>query len=103
MNFTMTQLLAALAMVGVGIALVFTYRHYLAANSKRRMQAMLEAIGLDPATASITDVEAIMSEVRQRCGTCKSESVCERWLAGEESGDNDFCPNARVFEILKQY
>jgi hypothetical protein len=36
-----------------------------------------------------------MKEVRQRCRTCSTEDVCERWLAGEEAGENIFCPNAQ--------
>jgi hypothetical protein len=29
--------------------------------------------------------------------------VCERWLAEKKEGDNAFCPNSKVFEILKKY
>jgi len=89
MTSTVTQFLAAIAMAGAAIAFVFLFRHYLAVNSERRMRAMLE-----------NGIDNIMSAVRKRCRSCKSESLCERWLAGEETGDNDFCPNARVFEIL---
>jgi len=103
MDITLTQFLAALVMVSVGAVLVVAYRRYLAANSERRMQSMLEAVGLDPELASIGGVESIMAEVRQRCSTCNSESVCERWLAGAEEGDNDFCPNSRAFEIFRKY
>jgi len=103
MNITLTQFFAALLMVGVGIALFVAYRRYLAVQSERRMQSMLEAVGLDPEIASIGGMETIMSEVRQRCNSCNSESVCERWLAGEEGGDNAFCPNAKVFDIFKKY
>jgi hypothetical protein len=103
MNITLTQFVAALVMVGVGIALVFAYRHYLATNSERRMQAMLESVGLDPEVASMEGIDTIMSEVRQRCSACNAESVCEQWLAGDKESENDFCPNARVFEIFKKY
>ena len=103
MNFSLTQIIAAMAMLGVGIALVFAYRRYLAAQSERRMRSMLESVGLDPEIASIGGIETIMGEVRQRCSTCSSEDVCERWLAGDEEGDNAFCPNARVFEVFKKY
>jgi hypothetical protein len=103
MNITLTQFAAALVMVGVGIALVLAYRRYLAANSERRMRAMLEAVGLDPEVASIGGIETIMSEVRHRCSACNSESVCEQWLVGDREGGNEFCPNARVFEIFKRY
>lgn len=103
MNTTLTQLLAAIAMVGAAITFVFLFRHYLAAQSERRMRAMLENIGVDSEVASLSGIETIMSEVRNRCQSCKSESLCERWLAGEETGDNEFCPNARVFDILKRH
>ena len=64
---------------------------------------MLESVGLDPEIASSGEMPTIMKEVRARCRTCSSESVCERWLAGETGGENDFCPNARVFEVLGKY
>lgn len=103
MDFSMTQILAALVMVGVGVALTIGYRKYLAANSERRMRAMLESVGLDPEIADIGGIETIMSEVRQRCSSCNAETACERWLDGEVQGENDFCPNSKVFAVLKKY
>jgi len=100
MTSTLTQFLAAISMAGAAIVFVILFRHYLAVNSERRMRAMLENVGVDPEVASLSSIDNIMSAVRKRCQSCKSESLCERWLAGEETGDNDFCPNARVFEIL---
>ena len=64
---------------------------------------MLESAGLDPALARSGEIPAIMNEVRQRCRSCSSEDVCERWLDGKETGSNAFCPNSKVFEILKRY
>lgn len=103
MNFSLTQIIAAMVMVGGGIALFFAYRRYLTAQSERRMRSMIESVGLDPEIASIGGIDTIMGEVRQRCRTCSSEDVCERWLAGDEEGDNAFCPNAKVFEVFKKY
>jgi hypothetical protein len=103
MNVSLIQAIAAIAMVGVAFALVFAYRRYLAVNSERRMRAMLKSVGLDPAIATSGDMETIMKEVRQRCRSCASEDVCERWLAGNEEGDNAFCPNSKVFEELKKF
>lgn len=103
MSISLTQILLAVVMVGATVALAFTYRKYLAANSKRRMWAMIESLGLDPDIASIGGIEIIMAEVRQRCGSCTSEDVCERWLAGDVPGDNNFCPNAKVFGVFKKY
>jgi len=103
MDISMTQILAALVMVGVGVVLTIGYRKYLATNSERRMRAMLESVGLDPEIADIGGIETIMSEVRQRCSTCNAETVCERWLDGEVQGENEFCPNSKVFAVLKKY
>ena len=103
MTMSVLQIFAAIAMFAVAVALFFTYRAYLARNSERRMRTMLESVGLDPEIASSGEMPTIMKEVRQRCRACSSESVCERWLAGETRGDNDFCPNAKVFELLGKY
>ena len=99
---TMSQILVALTMVAVAVVLVVWFRGYLETGSRRRMKSMLKSVGLDPAMADQADSEAIMREARRRCRRCASEDVCERWLAGEEKGENDFCPNAQVFELLKQ-
>ncbi len=102
-DMSMNQYLTAIAMVVVALALVFAYRRYLISNSERRMRAMLDAVGLDPAIATSGDIPTIMKEVRQRCRHCKSEGLCERWLEGKEAGGNEFCPNHTVFEVLKKY
>ncbi len=102
MNMSMFQIFAAIVMVGMACALVFAIRWYMAAASERRMVSMLERVGLDHAIASSGDTQAIMKEIRQRCRTCNSENVCERWLAGEESGANEFCPNRTVFVSMKK-
>jgi hypothetical protein len=103
MNESIIQVVAAVAMVGVAAAIIFGFRYYLAANSERRMRAMLESVGLDPEIAMSGEIPTIMKEVRQRCRSCASESVCERWLQGRKDDDNDFCPNARVFEVLRKH
>lgn len=97
------QIFSVSVMVVVTFVLIFAYRAYLAANSERRMLSMIDSIGLDPAIASSSDLEATMSEVRKRCRSCTSEDVCERWLTCNEKDDNDFCPNAKVFEVLQKY
>ncbi len=103
MDIPFGQFIAAIAMAGIAFAIFFGFRRYLAANSERRMQAMLESVGLDPNLATSGEIPTIMKEVRQRCSHCAAESVCERWLEGNEEGDNAFCPNAKVFEVLKKY
>jgi hypothetical protein len=102
-DITLTQLIAAIVMVGLGLALVIGYRVYLNRNSERRMLSMIDSLGLDTDIAANAELGTIMGEVRQRCRGCTAEDVCERWLRGDEEGDNAFCPNARVFEILDKY
>ena len=102
MNMSMTQIFAAIVMVGVAFFLVYAIRFYMAAQSERRMRTMLIKIGLDPTIALSGDSETIMREVRQRCRTCSTEDVCERWLAGEKGGENEFCPNSTVFESMRK-
>jgi hypothetical protein len=102
MNSTIFAIGVAVLLVAVAVILVMWLLRYMGAASERRMMRMLERAGLDPAIASHGDTEHIMREVRQRCHKCQSESVCERWLAGEEQGENTFCPNAQVFEFLKK-
>ncbi len=102
MNMSIFQIVAAVVMVGVAFTLVIAVRRYMAAASERRMMGMLEKVGLDPAIVSSGDAEAIMKEIRQRCRSCTSEDVCERWLAGEEVGEPVYCPNVKVFETLKR-
>lgn len=100
---TTMQFIAAIIMVALALLLFFAYRRYLAANSERRMRAMLVSVGLDQDLANNEEIPTIMKEVRDRCRQCTSESVCERWLDGEVPGDNAFCPNHRVFRILSKY
>jgi hypothetical protein len=101
MNISLMQFFTAIAMVGTAIALFFIYRKYLATNSERRMLGMLEAVGLDRSLATEGDTQTIMNAVRHRCRSCASEDVCERWLRDEKKGDNAFCPNSKVFAMLK--
>lgn len=100
---TLIQIIAAVVMVAVALLLFVGFRRYLAANSERRMRAMLISVGLDPELANSEEIPTIMNEVRERCRQCSSESVCDRWLDGEVPGDNAFCPNHRVFRILSKY
>ena len=102
MNMSLFQIFVAIICIGVALAIFIAIWRYMRVNSERRMVTMLECVGLDPAIASSGDQEAIMKEIRQRCRTCTTEGVCERWLAGDEAGENDFCPNAKVFEALRK-
>jgi hypothetical protein len=103
MDTSVIQGIIAIAMAATAVLIILGIRWYLAANSERRMRSMLESVGLDPAIAASNEIPTIMREVRQRCRTCNAEGVCERWLEGAEQGTNDFCPNAKVFEVLRKY
>ena len=102
MNISLTQIFIATVMIGVAFAFVFLYREYLASNSQRRMIGMLVSVGLDPTITVSGDAATIMKDVRKRCSACASEDVCERWLNSDDKGDNSFCPNSKVFAILKR-
>jgi uncharacterized protein DUF6455 len=103
MNESIFQVVAAMATIGIAAAMMLGFRRYLAVNSERRMRMMLESVGLDPEIATSGEIPTIMKEVRQRCRSCAIESVCERWLEGEKDDGNDFCPNAKVFEVLRKH
>ena len=103
MELSVMQAFIGIAMAGIAILIALGFRSYLANNSERRMRSMLESVGLDPEIAYSNEIPTIMREVRQRCRTCRSEGVCERWLDGKEKGGNDFCPNAKVFEVLRKH
>jgi len=102
MDISGFQVFAAAAMVTLVVALVALYQFHLASSADRRMRRMLMSVGLDPALAGRATVDVVVSEARRRCRHCSVESVCERWLDGVDSGSNSFCPNARLFEALKQ-
>ena len=102
MNPTLFDIVIALAMLAISAGLVVWFRGYLAGRSHRRMTRMLISVGLDPAIVARGDNQTIMREVRRRCRRCSSEDLCERWLDEEGQNDNSFCPNAQVFECLKQ-
>jgi hypothetical protein len=101
MNPTLFEISVAIVLVAVSVALLVWIGRYMAAASERRLTRMLKRAGLDPEIATHGDTEAIIKEIRRRCRKCASEALCERWLAGEEEGNNSFCPNARVFDVLR--
>jgi ribosomal protein S27AE len=101
MNPTLFEIGLAIFMVAVSVALVVWFSRHVAAASERRMTNMLTRAGVSPEVAKHGDTEAIMQDVRSRCGKCRSEALCDRWLAGNVEGDNSFCPNAQIFRMLK--
>ena len=103
MNPSIFEIVIVVLMVAVACILVVSFTRYKAAASERRMKEMLKNAGLDPEVVSHGSTEVIIREVRSRCRKCQAEDICERWLAGKEVGDNDFCPNAGVFKMLAEH
>jgi uncharacterized protein DUF6455 len=100
MNPTLFQIGVAIVMVAVSAALIVWFARSMAAASGRRTMQMLTRAGVDPEIARHGDTEAIIRDVRRRCIRCRSEGLCERWLAGKVEGDHSFCPNAQIFRTL---
>jgi len=100
MNPTLFEISVAIVMVAVSVALVAWFLRHTTASSEKRMMHMLALAGVDPEVAKQGDAEAIIQDVRSRCIRCRSEALCDRWLAGKVEGDNSFCPNAQVFRML---
>ena len=73
-------------------------------GSQSRRTRMMSRLGLDPGIQDTDEaqLQTVMKEVRQRCGRCPSEALCERWLVGEVGGDNLFCPNADIFRSIRE-
>ena len=97
----MTDISIAMSMVLAAALLVGLFLWFKARSSERRMSGMMQRSGLSPDMARQSGCAPVIGQARRRCRDCQSEDVCERWLAGEVNGSNDFCPNAQVFEQLK--
>ncbi len=97
-----SEISLALMMLAAAVVLVVAYQGYLRAGTARRLTGMLRRVGLNPdlLTRKGPEAEAVVQEIWQRCRNCSVEGHCERWLAGEVTGDNAFCPNARTFAQL---
>ena len=102
MNPTILEISIALMMVLAAVVLFIWFRNFRRGGSERRMRDMLINAGLDPEIIDKKDTDVLIKEVRSRCRKCQAEDVCERWLAGDTAGDNDFCPNAGVFRMLAE-
>ena len=100
MNPTLFEIGVATLMVAVSVALIVWFSRHMAAASGSRMMHMLRRAGVDGEVAKHGDTAAIIQDVRSRCRRCRSEDLCDRWLAGSVEGDNSFCPNAQLFHTL---
>lgn len=102
MNPTLFEIGVAIFMVAVIVALFVWLSKNMAEVSGKRMTQMLARAGVDPEVIRRGNTEAIMQDLRSRCGKCMSEALCDRWLAGKVEGDNSFCPNAPIFRRLRR-
>ena len=100
----LTQISAAIIMVGLIAACFVWLQSSMAAASARRMMGVMKRIGLDPWTIRRGDPQTmtIGKQLRRRCRRCSREALCERWLAGKVEGGNTFCPNAETFRNLQE-
>jgi hypothetical protein len=98
----MFEISVATILVAVNVAIFVWFRRSKAAASARRMMRMMVRVGLVPGIVAHRDpqTEAIMKETRRRCGRCRLEDFCDRWLAGKAEGGSAFCPNAETFRML---
>ena len=101
MELTNYQVTIAIFMLAVTIVMVGWFLRNKAALSRQRRTRMMKQMGLDPEAADQKTL-ASLKAVTARCTVCNCEDYCERWLAGEVGGSNEFCPNAQTFEELKR-
>ena len=92
----------ALFVAAVGVALVVWFSRHAASASEKRMVHMLVRAGVDSRFSGHDDTWPILQVARGRCSGCRSEDLCDRWLAGKVEGDNSFCQNTQIFRILKR-
>ncbi len=99
---TLLETYLAIVMVIAAAGAIIWFKRSELANTARRMHGMMTRVGLDPQLAEHGDAKttAVLKEVRRRCGRCRREDFCDRWLAGEVMGENAFCRNASIFRML---
>ncbi len=102
MTPTLSQIGAVVVMAVVNLVIFMWFQRSEAAASARRMMGMMTRVGLTPGPHLLGDwrTQAVVKQARRRCGRCPREALCDNWLAGEEAGDNAFCPNAGTFRAL---
>jgi hypothetical protein len=102
MYAAMLEINVAIVLLMVSAALFVWFQSSLTAASARRVAAMRTRLGPRPAPDGRDDPQtrAVMKSVRRRCGNCRVEDYCERWLAREAQGDSAFCRNAAALRNL---
>jgi hypothetical protein len=70
------------------------------------MDRMMDALGINPATAARIDRGSAWYEARSRCIACTRDTGCRRWLSGLQgeisSSPPAFCANADFFRLARQ-
>ena len=99
----------ALVLVGIALlALAFgipsllrTFRRAITTESPLPFGKMMKRLGVSPDDALGSEHE--LAVAASRCGSCKSEEECRKWLASSaRPGSPDFCPNRVFLAELKQ-
>jgi len=90
----------AVMMVIMAVTLAIWFLQYKAALSEQRLQRMMTRTGLPVDISTDEKTAAVIEAARRTCRKCRDESLCERWLDGEITGKNGFCPNAQLFRDL---
>jgi len=91
-------------MITVVVFLVIWFERSEAEATTTRMVRMMSRIGLNANFRNRCGpkARAVIKECRIRCGRCRAEDQCERWLDGDVKGENGFCPNTRIFNVLRR-
>ncbi|NQU60124.1 MAG: hypothetical protein HQ512_03260 [Rhodospirillales bacterium] len=101
---TLIEIYIGLFMIAVAVGLLIWFAQGEETSTSLRMNRMMKRLGLDPKirTEGPPETVAMMTAARTRCGRCRCEGLCERWLDGIEGGPNAFCPNTPVFDVLNR-
>jgi hypothetical protein len=100
MEVLMQKVLAGVLIALAALSVLLLLSRYRAKASERRMRNMMLQAGLDPDQEPMLGHEQLIQAIRRRCRKCDEVRQCESWLTGLADGGNDFCPNARIFDIL---
>ena len=109
MDTTNFEIIIAVTMLAVNIAIFVWFQSSRAADSARRMMGMMVKFRLNPrmVTQDSTvcfsmspETKAIIKTAQWRCKRCPVEGHCDRWLCGKVEGSNTFCPNQQTFNLL---
>lgn len=101
---TLIEIYIGMFMIVVAIGMLVWFERGEAEATTGRMARMMRKLGLDPKTrkTGAPDAVQMLKTARKRCGRCRCEGLCERWLEGKVGGTSGFCPNTPVFDVLNR-